>query len=116
MDEWGVEQEGLIGEAEGGLGASLSSGEQRYALRGGGCEERADVKIENDDVKEHKRSRWLDVKVVVAVMRSKRRCSLDGRGEERQASSERMSSYGDGLESKVFCSRTESRSDLQGAR
>ena len=54
VDEWGMEQEGLIGEAEGGLGASLSSGEQRYALRGGGCEERADVKIENDDVKEHK--------------------------------------------------------------
>ena len=49
MDDSGVEQEGLIGG-----GAGLSSGEQRYARRGGRCEERADVKIENDDVKEHK--------------------------------------------------------------
>jgi hypothetical protein len=49
-----MEEEGLRGEAEGGLCAGLSSGEQRYARRGGSCEERADVKIENDDVKEHK--------------------------------------------------------------
>jgi hypothetical protein len=49
LDDSGVEQEGLIGG-----GAGLSSGEQRYARRGGRCEERADVKIENDDVKEHK--------------------------------------------------------------
>ena len=45
------------------------------------------MKIENDDVKERtsEEMQELDVEVVVAVKRLKRRCGLDGRGEERRA-------------------------------
>ena len=72
------------------------SGEQRYARRGGGGEERADLKIENDDVRERtsEEMQELDVEVVVAVKRLKRRCGLDGRGEERRAAGEGVVTYG----------------------